>query len=91
MGCRGERRAQPQRHVTPVAQVADGGDAGGQRARRGVPGAAQQLVVVHRHDPGDGVGARVEDQVDMPVDQTGQERHITEVHDPGIGRRHTAR
>ena len=71
--------AQPQRDESAVTQVADGGDAGGQR--RPCPGAAllQQLVVVHVGEVADGVVAGVQHQVGVAVDQPWQQGRLAEV------------
>ena len=98
-GRRGDRRpgredgrqprpaAQPERQVVPVAQVPDRGDAAGERRLPGPGHRLHRLLVGPGRQCGDRVRAGVEGQVDVGVDQPGQQRRPAQVDDVRAVRR----
>jgi hypothetical protein len=66
-----------------VAEIADGGDATAQRDPAGVRHRRHDLVVPAAVQVADRVGARVEGQVDMGVDQTPRSA-VSRTQSPGI-------
>jgi hypothetical protein len=76
-----------EREIAPVAEVPDGGDAGGQREPGTGPHRRENLLVVRVRQAGDRIGARVEHQMDVRVDEPGQQRRRAQVDHLGTGGR----
>ena len=79
--------AQPERQVVPVAQVPDRGDAAAQRRLPGPDHRLRGLFVVPAGQRANRVRAGVEGQVDVGVDQPGQQRRPAQVDDVRAVRR----
>jgi len=73
--------AQAEGQVVAVAQVPDGGDAAAQRRPRGSDHRFRRLVIAALGQTADWVGAGVEGQVGVAVDQAGQQRGAAQVGD----------
>jgi hypothetical protein len=71
--------AQPQGDESAVAQVAEGGDPGGQRRPCPGPALIEQPVVVDVGEVADGVVAGVQHQMGVAVDQPRQQGRLAKV------------
>ncbi len=75
---------QRQRHVVAIAQITKRGDAAGQRPQRREAHPQQEGGVVVSGEASHRVGRCVECEVLVDIDQTGQQRDVTEVDEVGI-------
>ena len=76
------------REVRAVAEVPHGRDAGAQRPAGGDDHRVERLIVGPGGQRTDRIGARVEDQMHVDVDEPGEQRHTRQVDDgDAVGRR----
>jgi hypothetical protein len=78
--------AQAQREVVTVAEVTHGGYSGVQGGASGSGHRGERSGVVARGERGDRVGARIEREMDVGVDQPGQQGRAGQVHHLGAFR-----
>jgi hypothetical protein len=76
--------AQLQGEVAAIAEIAQRGDAGPQLGERGAGHRREQLGVVLCDEGADRVRARVEREVDVRVDEPGQQRGGGQLHQLGV-------